>query len=543
MTLPLAAAAAAVAGNTGSSDSLSNNAFFTAGVSLLVVGCFVTYLNSWFQFLLGLFIQSLHTELKITTADIGAGEIYRSIRRWMVDHPDSILLSQSHRLDSPSSLKASGSGHRQKAQRFGRDSTDHWTPRHPPTLTCTPGHGIHIAKWNGLLILISCSSENLPGSAHGAAAPVESMYIRLPSTPLLRLQLLLGRILGWVSSFFFAAKATPSTAESDQELKSSLMSKSSTQILKAFCDHCTRYNFTRESDCTILYRPEWNTYPLVWDHALTIPKKPLHHVILNRALIDDLLADIRNFFSSADWYRSRGVPFRRSYLLHGPPGCGKTSFVRAVASELSLDICIMSISARNATDETVSRALLAAPAESIILLEDIDAAFPNRPTDKSALNSHALPPKITFSGLLNALDGIASQEGRIVIMTTNCLQEITDPAILRPGRVDRLIRFGYADSYQIEHMYLKFFSPAVTTTPVTPKASDRSTVCNGAADAQYVDLAKEFAKVVPSDKISPALLQGYFIKYRDRPQDAVRNVQELFVEFQEREDLSKPKAE
>ena len=63
---------------------------------------------------------------------------------------------------------------------------------------------------------------------------------------------------------------------------------------------------------------------------------------------------------------------------------------------------------------------------------------------------------VTFSGLLNALDGIRSQEGRILIMTTNHREKL-DPAILRPGRADYQVKLNLASHSQLERFYLNFF--------------------------------------------------------------------------------------
>lgn len=55
---------------------------------------------------------------------------------------------------------------------------------------------------------------------------------------------------------------------------------------------------------------------------------------------------------------------------------------------------------------------------------------------------------MTFSGFLNALDGVRSQEGRIIVMTTN-FKERLDPALLRPGRVDQMYEISFASKYQM----------------------------------------------------------------------------------------------
>lgn len=64
---------------------------------------------------------------------------------------------------------------------------------------------------------------------------------------------------------------------------------------------------------------------------------------------------------------------------------------------------------------------------------------------------------MSLSGLLNALDGVAAQEGRIVFMTTNHPERI-NPVLLRPGRIDLQANFGYATAKQIEKMMILFFS-------------------------------------------------------------------------------------
>jgi len=72
------------------------------------------------------------------------------------------------------------------------------------------------------------------------------------------------------------------------------------------------------------------------------------------------------------------VPYRRGYLLHGPPGTGKTSFTQAIAGELKLNICYLNLSGGTMDDDGLNRALNDAPSHSIILLEDIDGIFTGR---------------------------------------------------------------------------------------------------------------------------------------------------------------------
>lgn len=62
---------------------------------------------------------------------------------------------------------------------------------------------------------------------------------------------------------------------------------------------------------------------------------------------------------------------------------------------------------------------------------------------------------MSFSGLLNALDGVAAQEGRIIFLTTNH-RELLDSALIRPGRIDVEFELGLASREQIVSMFFRF---------------------------------------------------------------------------------------
>jgi len=131
-------------------------------------------------------------------------------------------------------------------------------------------------------------------------------------------------------------------------------------------------------------------------------RRPLHSVVLADGIAEHVIADTREFVESSQWYIDRGIPYRRGYLLHGPPGSGKSSFVAALAGELGYDICMLNLSEAGLTDDRLAHALTHAPPQSLVLLEDIDAAFVERDV-KDRRESF-----VTFSGLLNAIDGVAA---------------------------------------------------------------------------------------------------------------------------------------
>lgn len=159
-----------------------------------------------------------------------------------------------------------------------------------------------------------------------------------------------------------------------------------------------------------------------------------------------ILADAREFLSSHDWYVKMGIPHRRGYLFQGPPGNGKSSLAHALASELGVNINVANLSSFSSDDSLMSCLSRVAPG-NILLLEDVDAAYSKREAnDKSP----------SFPALLNSIDGICAQDGRIIIMTTNHVDKL-DPALIRPGRADVHVLIGNSDIDQAMDMFLRFF--------------------------------------------------------------------------------------
>ncbi|XP_034238125.1 mitochondrial chaperone BCS1 isoform X2 [Thrips palmi] len=228
-------------------------------------------------------------------------------------------------------------------------------------------------------------------------------------------------------------------------------------------------------------------------------KRELASVVLDTGVADRIMKDVQEFIGNPAWYTDRGIPYRRGYLLHGPPGCGKSSFITALASELDLSICVLNLSERSLTDDRLNHLLAVAPQQSIILLEDIDAAFVSRADSEKVATAYEGLNRVTLSGLLNCLDGVASTEARIVFMTTNHIERL-DKALVRPGRVDMKEKIGHCSSDQLRRMFLRFY----------PEESTRA--------KQYVDIITKTGK-----PISPAQVQGLFMLFKDDPEAVLKN--------------------
>jgi mitochondrial chaperone BCS1 len=226
-----------------------------------------------------------------------------------------------------------------------------------------------------------------------------------------------------------------------------------------------------------------------WRHAGYRCARSLDSVVLPDGIAEGLLTDFRDFLGSKRWYLDRGVPYQRGYLFHGPPGSGKTSIVTALAGELGLGVAVLPLSDWRLNDNTLASTVAGLPQRCILLIEDVDAAFKERKNPDIGLS---------FSGLLNALDGVLAPEGRLLVMTTNHPERL-DPALIRPGRVDRQVAFEHASSDQAVRMFQWFFRDA---------------------RCELDSLALRFAMLLHGQEVSMAAIQEHLLRHRDSPHAA-----------------------
>src|SRR5262249_60360189 len=104
-----------------------------------------------------------------------------------------------------------------------------------------------------------------------------------------------------------------------------------------------------------------------------------------------------------------------------------------------------------------------------------------------------------LSGLRNALDGVSSRAGRVLFLTTNHPEKL-DPALVRPGRVDRKVELGYATSDQARRLFLWFYRGS------------------GPSPAELSRLADRFAAQIPAGELCMAPIQEHPPRPRQAPE-------------------------
>ncbi|KAK6911017.1 hypothetical protein I203_105052 [Kwoniella mangroviensis CBS 8507] len=250
---------------------------------------------------------------------------------------------------------------------------------------------------------------------------------------------------------------------------------------------------------------------------------------------------MEEYLREKKFYEMSGLPWRRGYLFYGVPGGGKSSLIAALAHELQLDIYLINLGAKGLDDDRLQGLLQACPGNCILLMEDIDCAFKKRKSkrrsrrrqslsssssssssnsslesesgsdtstsskssckkdkkdekgrddkdkkDKKKSNTNNHPQQgfgsnLSLSGLFNALDGVASSEGRSLFCTTNWVDKI-DEALSRPVTSEKDTKF------------------------------DLDT------------LAEELSQAIPEGKVSVSALQGYLMRFKREPTKAIESV-------------------
>lgn len=203
------------------------------------------------------------------------------------------------------------------------------------------------------------------------------------------------------------------------------------------------------------------------------PPRPLETVVLPEGQAERIEGDLSRFLEAEEDYARLGTPWHRGYLFHGPPGTGKTSLARALSTRHRLDLYFLPLSAV-ANDAALFELLAAVPDRSMLLIEDVDVAHAARERTDGEKG-------VTMSGLLNALDGVATPHGLVTVITTNDVSVI-DPALMRRGRADLVEKFDVMGTEQLIRIARRLGGVGAPLRPWRPDSGKGSV----AADAVEV---------------------------------------------------------
>jgi len=214
---------------------------------------------------------------------------------------------------------------------------------------------------------------------------------------------------------------------------------------------------------------------------------------------DKIVSRVKFFLENESWYAARGVPYTLGLLLHGLPGTGKTSTIKALANLTQRHIVSVPLkNIKNIEDlykvfygPTINKKTIPVN-KRIYVLEDIDAASlketvkrrepatinsTSQMDDGQEVDSGRSSPSpkhqekgvllvkqseeteeknLTLADLLEVFDGVMEMKGRIMVITTNHPEKL-DPALIRPGRIDVNIQFGYCQPDDVLEIFNNFY--------------------------------------------------------------------------------------
>ena len=296
-------------------------------------------------------------------------------------------------------------------------------------------------------------------------------------------------------------------------------------ILEDFSQHCLT-EYINNLTSSIWEQRLYNNVNGEWKATPSNNTRKLDTIILKNSLKDDIKTDLQLFLNSEEWYKERDIPYTRGYMFYGHPGTGKTSMIKGISLYAKRHIHSLVLSDVSSDTELMNLLKSINYKDTVLVIEDIDATLSvvksrdenhnvkdkhksksdkkkkeddSENNNKPKQNENHSKSSLTLSGLLNAIDGVFTCNGRILIMTTNH-PEVLDSALIRPGRIDSKYLFDNCDKKQIKELYEMFFS--------------------NKCDVEQLNNIK-------NNNYSPAHITSVFLRYRNQPGEALKHLDDI----------------
>lgn len=231
------------------------------------------------------------------------------------------------------------------------------------------------------------------------------------------------------------------------------MSRSETLMKEFFSEITTPPEVVRVQVKMFLLFSETDGYR--WVEAGSVPIVKDLKPLTRKGVFSAITEMLSRYEGNKEWFAKHHMPYKRTLLLSGPPGTGKSTLALQLAMMAARDIYLLDTCSITASELPLIMANV--PKGSMILFEDIHSNRELCIKTPSVGNDTVLISAVTgLSAFLNVLNGVIPLDDQIVVMTTN-YRERLEPAVYRPGRVDLDLVVGYLHSDDIkewlEHTY------------------------------------------------------------------------------------------
>jgi AAA+ superfamily predicted ATPase len=334
-------------------------------------------------------------------------------------------------------------------------------------------------------------------------------------------------------------------------LSTKINKSSLTDLLEDFCNFCISEYIKNKKSNVWAQKIFVNTSENKWVSSSSNNKRQIDTVILKNNLITEVKQELLSFTNSEEWYRDRGIPYTWGYLFYGDPGTGKTSMINGISNFTKRHIHYLMLNNVKSDNDLLDLLKDIKYKDSILVLEDIDCMTSIVETRENKVETrenkvetrenkvetrenkenkdniiqtmqeaqvnlltklietkdkqekekeNKEKSSLTLSGLLNAIDGVFNNDGRIMIMTSNHPEQL-DAALIRSGRVNRKICFDNCDKNQVLDIYYMMFNERI--------------------------FLKDLTLNLDYGKYSSADITGLFLRYKNSPREALLNFDKI----------------